>query len=76
MKLRTGLLLGAAFAAGVAAVPVSTQLEQRFSLSLFPIAFAQDSTRAETYRLLTLFGDVFERIRAEYVEPAVDRDMI
>jgi carboxyl-terminal processing protease len=39
-------------------------------------AFAQDGGRAETYRLLNLFGDVFERIRAEYVEPVNDRDVI
>lgn len=39
-------------------------------------AWAQDSGRAETYRLLNLFGDVFERVRAEYVEPVTDRDVI
>ncbi|WP_441295837.1 S41 family peptidase [Roseomonas cutis] len=40
-------------------------------------AFAQESGgRAETYRLLNLFGDVFERVRAEYVEPVNDRDVI
>jgi carboxyl-terminal processing protease len=39
-------------------------------------AWAQDGGRAETYRLLNLFGDVFERIRAEYVEPVNDRDVI
>ena len=37
---------------------------------------AQDSSRADTYRLLTLFGDVFERVRAEYVEPVNDRELI
>jgi carboxyl-terminal processing protease len=40
------------------------------------VAFAQDAGRAETYRLLSLFGDVFERVRAEYVEPVNDRDLI
>lgn len=30
----------------------------------------------ETYRLLALFGDVFERIRAEYVEPPSEQEMI
>lgn len=30
----------------------------------------------ETYRLLALFGDVFERIRAEYVEPPSEEAMI
>lgn len=30
----------------------------------------------ETYRLLNLFGDVFERIRAQYVERPTDEDLI
>ena len=37
-------------------------------------ARAQEGSRAETYRLLNLFGDVFERMRAEYVEPVNDRE--
>jgi len=76
MRLRTGLLLGAAFAAGVVAGPASGLLAGQFGVRLFPIALAQDSGRAETYRLLTLFGDVFERVRADYVEPVNDRDLI
>lgn len=76
MKLRTGLLLGAAFGAGVAIGPASGFLEHRLGFNFLPYALAQDSGRAETYRLLTLFGDVFERIRAEYVEPVNDRDLI
>ena len=77
MKIRTGLLLGAAFAAGIAAGPASGVLERQFGLT-WPVAHAraQDSGRAETYRLLTLFGDVFERVRAEYVEPVNDRELI
>ncbi len=56
--------VGAAFAAGVVVGPMVA-------------AWAQDGGgRAETYRLLNLFGDVFERIRAEYVEPVNDRDAI
>jgi len=31
---------------------------------------------AETYRLLNLFGDVFERVRAEYVETPTDQELI
>jgi len=76
MKLRAGLLLGAAFVAGVAVGPVSDQLERRFGFSVLPQAFAQDSGRADTYRLLNLFADVFERVRAEYVEPVSDKDLI
>jgi len=56
--------VGAAFAAGVVVGPMVA-------------AWAQDGGgRAETYRLLNLFGDVFERVRAEYVEPVNDRDAI
>ena len=63
MKLRTMAAVAGAFAAGVVVGPVVA-------------AWAQESGRAETYRLLNLFGDVYERIRAEYVEPINDRDAI
>ncbi len=76
MKLRTGLLLSVAFAAGVGIGPVADLLDRRLSIGLVPQAQAQDSSRAETYRLLNLFADVFERVRAEYVEPANDRELI
>lgn len=76
MKLRTGLLFGAAFTAGVAFGPASSFLGQRLGLHFAPAAMAQDSSRAETYRLLNLFSDVFERVRAEYVEPVNDRDLV
>ena len=48
----------------------------RFGIQLLPVAWAQDSAHSETYRLLTLFGDVFERVRAEYVEPVKDQDLV
>ena len=77
MKLRTGLLLGAAFAAGIAAGPVSHWVAPRIGATLVTAARAQNSNgNAETYRLLTLFGDVFDRVRAEYVEPVNDRELI
>ena len=75
MKMRSGLLLGAAFAAGVMAGPVTGLVDRGVGWPI-SLAVAQDGSRAETYRLLTLFGDVFERIRAEYVEPANDRELI
>ncbi len=37
---------------------------------------AQSSNSSETYRQLNLFGDVFERVRAEYVEPVTDEQLI
>ena len=84
MKLRTGLLLGSAFAAGVVAGPDLGRLVTHHGLgmtmaALAPTALADEAptqNHAETYRLLTLFGDVFERVRADYVEPVTDRDLI
>ncbi|MBL8658830.1 MAG: S41 family peptidase [Rhodospirillales bacterium] len=32
--------------------------------------------RIDTYELLNLFGDVFERVRADYVEPTTDEQLI
>ena len=75
MKFRNGLLLGAVFVAGVAAGPAIGTMDRSFG---WPIAHAraQDSRNAEMYRMLDLFSDVVERIRAEYVEPVNDRDLI
>jgi len=39
-------------------------------------AFAQDSEHDQTYQLLGLFGDVFERVRSEYVDPVPDKVLI
>jgi len=45
---------------------------------LAPCAHAADQKDdgAETYRLLNLFGDVFERVRGNYVEETTDRELI
>lgn len=50
--------------------------------SLTAIASAQQNdkssarTASETYKALTLFGDVFEQVRATYVEPVEDKKLI
>jgi carboxyl-terminal processing protease len=76
-RLRTGLLLGTAFLAGVAIGPASSLISRHLGYDFgFAALAAQDSNRADTYRLLTLFGDVFERVRAEYVDPVDDKDLI
>ncbi|NOG71497.1 S41 family peptidase [Roseicella sp. DB1501] len=62
-RVRTVAAMAGAFAAGVVVGPMVA-------------AMAQDGGRADTYRLLNLFGDVFERVRAEYVEPINDREAI
>ena len=43
-------------------------------LFLTPACAIAETNTSETYRQLNLFGDVFERVRAEYVEPVNDRD--
>ncbi|MGY8993863.1 MAG: S41 family peptidase, partial [Rhodospirillales bacterium] len=37
---------------------------------------APSKNKEETYRLLNLFGDVFERVRSDYVEAPTDQDLI
>ena len=89
MRFRNGLLLGGAFAAGLAAGPASGPLER--ALGIAPAydfagrAFAQGvdgagsasgGSHAETYHLLDLFGYVFEKVRADYVQPVSDRELI
>ncbi len=64
---RYGLLVGTAFIAGVAAGP---------RLGALGKAFAQDSRHTDMYQLLKVFGDVMQRVRAEYVDPVDDKDLI
>lgn len=85
MKFRTGLLLGTTlFLAGIGLGPQIQQWTHFPSHQLTTQALAEDvkqnkdnkNNSAETYRLLTLFGDVFEQVRASYVEPVSDKDLI
>ena len=72
-RTRLVLLAGAAFAAGIVLLPVTHSLAVR----ILPAAFAQGQDGGhDKYKLITLFGDVFDQVRAEYVEPTNDRDMI
>ena len=76
-RLRTTLLLGTALLAGMAIGPVSGLIASYFVSGLaINAALAQDTDRTNTYRLLTLFGDVFQRVRSEYVDPVSDTDLI
>jgi len=47
-------------------------------LLVSPATHAAESAKnnAETYRLLNLFGDVFERVRADYVDDTTDKALI
>ena len=66
-RFRYGLLMGAAFVAGAAFGPAANVLGR---------AVAQDQSRAEASQFLKVFGDVFERIRAEYVDPVKDKEVL
>ncbi|MDQ2802864.1 MAG: hypothetical protein M3Y41_09325, partial [Pseudomonadota bacterium] len=76
-RLRNAALLGAGFLAGIAAVPVAGVVGHRPG-SHFGIwaAHAEGSEQADTYRWLTLFGDVFERVRADYVDKVTDKALV
>jgi carboxyl-terminal processing protease len=76
MKLRNGLLLGAAFLAGIAVSPEMARLSHHIGIATAFADNADTADTADTYRLLSLFGDVFERVRADYVEPVGDRELV
>jgi carboxyl-terminal processing protease len=67
MRKLTFLFLGAALGAGVATFGVQT--------NLFYDGQAHAAS-ADTYRKLSLFGDVFEKIRTDYVEPPDETKLI
>src|ERR1041385_863640 len=71
MMRKTFLLLLSA-ASGVALTLMMTQPK------LVPVAFGSSAkaAAADTYRQLNLFGDVFERVRADYVEKPDDSKLI
>ena len=68
MRKTSLILLGAA--AGVALTLITTQPR-----IVFDGARAQ-AAAADTYRQLSLFGDVFERVRADYVEKPDDGKLV
>ncbi|MEA2903778.1 MAG: carboxyl-terminal processing protease [Alphaproteobacteria bacterium] len=68
MRKTSLLLLGAA--AGAALTLISTQPRIVFDGS------SAKAAAADTYRQLSLFGDVFERVRADYVEKPEDGKLI
>src|SRR5438045_5975904 len=68
MRKTSLILLGAA--AGVALTLITTQPRIVFDGSIAKAA------PADTYRQLSLFGDVFERVRADYVEKPDDGKLI
>ncbi|HQT76349.1 MAG TPA: S41 family peptidase [Rhodopila sp.] len=62
-----GLLLGTAFIGGAVIGP---------NLGLLTRALAQGASHGDMYEMLKIFGDVMERVRAEYVDPVDDKELI
>ncbi|MGH6619684.1 MAG: S41 family peptidase [Alphaproteobacteria bacterium] len=44
--------------------------------AVVPTVFAAEDSKSDTYRMLELFGDVFERVRSDYVENVSDEELI
>jgi carboxyl-terminal processing protease len=65
-KIGAVLLVGTSFAAGCAVASNG---------GMFPAA-AQGTDQQQTYQLLSLFSNVLDRVRADYVEPVADRALI
>jgi len=72
-RLRSGLLIGIAFLAGVAIVPCAGLLDTPIGVAS---AFAESGGRAERHHLLTLFTDALALMHRDYVDPVNDRDLI
>ncbi len=45
-------------------------------IGFIPLGISAQENRTDTYRQLKLFGDVFERVRADYVEEVSDQKLI
>jgi carboxyl-terminal processing protease len=67
-RFRSGLMVGAAFLIGLSIGPTASVLGRSSSQDL--------SRGSEATQYLKLFGDVFERIRSEYVDPVNDKDVL
>jgi carboxyl-terminal processing protease len=64
LRMIRNILIKAGLAATCALAPFAT------------LAADKSGNSPETYRLLSLFGDVFERVRNDYVEPVGDEQLI
>lgn len=76
MTLRKLLLVGCAFTAGAVAAPTLGQFAHTLGASPGILAAHAADGPADTDRLLALFGSVFDRVRADYVEPVPPKKLV
>jgi carboxyl-terminal processing protease len=82
MKIKTTLLIAILFGAcvtsyfvGASRLPAFAQADER-TVPTSEEKAQQDKDSMDTYQQLSLFGDVFERVRAQYVEPVTDEKLV
>ena len=72
-KFHLGFFLCLVLFAGAGGIPQSYAQEERTAGSQ---ETAPENDDRETYKQLNLFGDVFERVRSQYVDPVTDKELI
>ena len=70
------ILLGYIILSLVALAPYSVSAQEEERTEPTTEEKIKTQTEQDTYRQLNLFGDVFERVRSQYVEPMTDEDLI
>ncbi|MEE8657425.1 hypothetical protein DOFOFD_00115 [Acetobacteraceae bacterium EV16P] len=82
MKLRTGLILGSSFLAGLGVASfIGLSDPSRYQSLIGASALARDASQKsdspeETLKLLNLFGSVLDLVKNDYVEPVTDKKLI
>lgn len=74
MKNILRLLVVSVFLAAMASSPIIAKAPD--ASSAVPEASTTDKDAQDTFKQLTLFSDVLERVRADYVEPVTDEKLI
>ncbi len=61
---------------GMAAMVLITQEQSRLFLRQYSLSGEANAAGSETYRQLNIFGDVFERVRSQYVKEPEEKKLI
>ncbi len=75
-RVLLGLALASSMFVGLSTLPASAQEEKRTATQASKDKAKEDPDANDTYKQLNLFGEVFERVRANYVDPVTDKALI